>query len=243
MEISYQLYCSRNWSLDEALPMLQAAGYTEVEGYGGLFGDVAALKVGLNKHGLAMTSSHMGLADIAADPAAAVQLAKSLGIKKVFIPFVAPDDRPATAQGWRDFGARLADLGAPFVAAGLGFGWHNHAFECEAVEGEMPLDLIAEAGIAIELDLGWVARAGHDPAAWIDKYGTQISAVHVKDIAPEGAAEDEDGWADVGHGVLDWPAITAALARNKVTHLVIEHDNPSDHARFAQRSIASAKSF
>ena len=42
---------------------------------------------------------------------------------------------------------------------------------------------------------------------------------------------------------MDWAAIDAALKANGITHMVVEHDNPSDHARFARRSLAAVKAF
>jgi len=125
---------------------------------------------------------------------------------------------------------------------GIAYGWHNHAFEFDATpEGALPIDLIVEAGVDLELDLGWVARAGHDPVAWIEKYAGKISAAHVKDIAPDGECADEDGWADVGHGVLDWTAILGALKTAGVESFVVEHDNPNDPTRFAKRSLEFLK--
>ena len=47
-------------------------------------------------------------------------------------------------------------------------------------------------------------RGGADPLEWMRPYGNRITAVHVKDIAPAGESADEDGWADVGHGTVDW---------------------------------------
>lgn len=244
MDLSYQLYCSRNWPLDDALAMLSATGFTQVEGYGGIINSTGAatLKAKLHAHGLLMTSSHLGLTDCEADPAGTVADAQTLGVSKAFVPHIMPDDRPTDADGWRSFGKRLATLGKHFEDAGITFGWHNHDFECIEVDGAYPLDLIAE-NVELELDIGWVARAGHNPVDWINKYGGRIKAAHIKDIAPAGECADEDGWADVGHGTLDWAAIHAALQSDGVTHYVTEHDNPSDHARFASRSLASMKSF
>ena len=46
--ISYQLYCSRNFPpVADTMKMLAEAGFAEVEGYGGLLGDPAALKAAL----------------------------------------------------------------------------------------------------------------------------------------------------------------------------------------------------
>lgn len=243
MSISYQLYCSRNFPpLEDTLQMLADTGFAEVEGFGGLYNDVPTLKAALDKTGLAMTSGHFGIDMVEADPARAIEIARTLGIGKVFVPHIVAEKRPADIAGWTDFAARLVEMGKPVVDAGLVFGWHNHDFElADLGGGQTPLDLIAAAGVALELDLGWVRVAGHDPVAWINKYGPQIKAVHVKDIAPDGENLDEDGWADVGYGIMDWAAIKTALDAQGISHMVIEHDNPKDHARLARRSLATVK--
>lgn len=240
---AYQLYCSRNFPpLADTLKMLAAAGYTEVEGYGGLFDDLPALKDALDANGLRMTTSHIGLDMVEKTPDIALDIIQTLGMKAAFIPYVMPADRPTDADGWRAFGARLARAGEPIVSAGITYGWHNHDFELIALPtGELPLDLLLDAApdLKLELDLGWVARAGKDPVAIIDTYAGRLAAVHVKDVAAPGENTAEDGWADVGHGTQDWAAIHAALQRAGVDRYVIEHDNPTDHQRFATRSLAT----
>lgn len=242
-DIAYQLYCSRNFPpLSDTCKMLGEAGYKNVEGFGGLFDDMDGLQHALELGGLSMTSSHMGLDLVIGDPQKALEIAKTFEMKKVYVPFIMPDDRPTDAAGWTAFGEKLAEAGKQFIDNGIDFGWHNHDFEFVATpEGALPIDLIVEAGVGLELDLGWVARAGHDPVAWIEKYAGKISGAHVKDIAAPGECADEDGWADVGHGVMDWTAITAALSAAGVDYYVVEHDNPNDAARFAQRSIQFIK--
>jgi len=41
--------------------------------------------------------------------------------------------------------------------------------------------------------------------------------------------------------VMDWTGLMTALRRTGVRYFVIEHDNPSDLRRFAERSIAAAR--
>ncbi len=245
--ISYQLYCSRNFPpLDDTLAMLAAAGYAEVEGFGGLYGDAAALRASLDAAGLRMTTGHFGLAQVENETAAMLNVAKTMEMDAVFVPHVGPDDRPKDAAGWAAFGKRLAEAGKPFLDAGFKFGWHNHDFEFAAIDGDLiPLEHIANASpdLVLELDIGWVVRAGHDPLAWINRFGSKIIAAHIKDIAPAGECTDEDGWADVGHGTIDWAPIKTALDAVGVTRLVAEHDNPNDHARFARRSLAAMQAF
>ncbi|MEP0453477.1 MAG: sugar phosphate isomerase/epimerase, partial [Roseibium sp.] len=73
--------------------------------------------------------------------------------------------------------------------------------------------------------------------------GDRLSAVHVKDIAPNGECEDEDGWADVGQGTMDWKKLNETLKATKAQLFIMEHDKPSDATRFAQRSIEASQTW
>ncbi|MGH1329323.1 MAG: sugar phosphate isomerase/epimerase family protein [Paracoccaceae bacterium] len=249
-KFSYQLYSSRNFGpLEATLEMLGKDGYAQVEGYGALYAKLEALealKAALKANNLHMATGHFGLDMVENDPQRVLDIAKELDIEAVYVPYLMPDDRPSDSAGWKAFGARLQAAGAPLRAAGLRFGWHNHDFEFAATpEGDIPLDLILEGGpdLELELDIAWVQRGGADPLAYIAKYADRISAAHVKDIAAPGENTDEDGWADVGHGVMDWAALMGALEQTGAKYFVMEHDNPSDDTRFSRRAIASVRSF
>ena len=238
-EFSYQLYSSRNFPpLADTLKMLGELGYTQVEGYGGLFADLGALdelKADLADNGLAMPTGHFGLDMVRDQPDRVLQIAETIGVEAIFVPAIPAEERSKDAAGWRALGETLARVAEPYWKAGLTFGWHNHAFEfVETETGEMPLDLIMAGDPKL-------VRGGQDPLVWIDKFADRIAAAHIKDIAPEGECADEDGWADVGHGVMDWTAIMAALRKTNARWFVMEHDNPKDHSRFASRSIETAR--
>ena len=246
MDWSFQLYSARNFQpWDEVLQLISQVGYNQVEGFGGVYGDLAGLSAGLERHGLSMPTAHFSVDMLENDFEEAGRIASTLGVETIVCPFLPPDHRPADSRGWRGFGERLGAIGKTCRAAGYGFAWHNHDFEFKALPGgEVPMQLILDAApdIGIELDVAWVARGGADPLDWIDRYGPRIVAVHVKDIAKPGQNKDEDGWADVGHGTLPWKQIMQAIrAKTKAKVFVMEHDNPSDLARFARRSIATAK--
>ena len=241
--IGYQLYSSRNFGpLAETLSALADLGYSEVEGYGALFASPEALK-GLGSDmravGLTMPTGHFGLDMVEKEPGRVIDIAGELGISAVFVPYLDAAQRPADAAGWQAFGRRLEAAGAPLAEAGLAFGWHNHDFEFAGSAERPPLHDILDAApaLAFEFDVAWCVRAGADPLKVIDRYGDRIVAAHVKDIAPAGTCLDEDGWADVGQGTMDWRKLVAALRATACRHLVMEHDNPSDDMRFARRSI------
>lgn len=247
-DFSYQLYSSRNFPpLAATLQMLAEAGYRNVEGYGALYADdakVAELTESLGANGLKMPTAHFGLDLLESEPEKALAIAKALGIATIYCPYLAAEDRPTDGAGWRAFGERLQIAGQPFRDAGLGFGWHNHDSEFQrTADGVLPIMAIFEGGpdLEWEADLAWVAKGGADPLEWIRNYAKRITAVHVKDIAPAGENADEDGWADVGTGTLDWKALMAALKGSRAEVFVLEHDNPSDDRRFAATSLANAE--
>lgn len=244
MEIGFQLFSARNYPLAEVLKKVAALGYTHVEGYGSLYSDPAALKAQLDANGLTMPTAHVSLGDLE-DTAKTLKLAETLGIKVVVCPWLAPDQRPTSADGWKAFGDRLQKIGKPFQDAGLTFGYHNHDFEFATYDGRYAMDLLLEAAPAVnvEADVAWIVRGKADPAPWLEKFGDRIVAIHVKDIAPAGEAKDEDGWADAGHGVVPWKTLWPLIkAKTKARYFVAEHDNPNDIDRFASRSIAFIKS-
>jgi sugar phosphate isomerase/epimerase len=239
---SFQLYSARNFGpLARTAALLAEAGYVEVEGYGGVYDAPEKAARTLAKAGLSMPSGHFGLDMLESDLSRALDIARAFGMRMIFAPWLDEKDRPKTGAGWRKLGKRLAAINEKLRAEGLGFGWHNHDFEFQALAtGEMPVDLLFESAPLIdwECDVAWIARAKANPLAWIGKHGSRITAVHVKDIALKGQALDEDGWADVGHGVMDWAGLMTALRQTRALTYVMEHDNPNDLKRFATRSFA-----
>ena len=244
--LSFQLYSARKFDLVTILPHLASIGFTEVEGYGGLYDDLATLRNNLDMNGLRMTSGHFDFAMLRDSPETAIHIARTLDMDAVIIPHLKPDQRPKDFDGWQAFGQTLAQLCSSVVDAGLTFGWHNHDFEfLPCTNGRYPIEAIMEASpdIMLELDLAWVHVAGLDPVDWLQTYSRRLVAAHVKDRAPDGNCADEDGWADLGHGVMDWSRIAPAMTAAGVDLMVLEHDNPSDAKRFASRSMAAASAF
>lgn len=249
MNLSFQLYSARNflpWS--NVIPRLAELGYTQVEGFGGIYKDAAAFRDLLDSHGMTMPSGHFfPLGELEEGLVSSLAVAKTLGIERVLCP--APEDlwREGTdSANWISLAKRLNEAGKRINDAGFRFGWHNHHWEFMQLDsGEIPMDLLLDHAPEIEweMDVAWVVRGGADPMKWIDAHAARISMAHVKDIAQDGKKTDEDGWADVGDGVMDWKLLIAALRNAGVDLFIMEHDNPSDWDRFATRSIDACKQF
>ncbi len=241
--LSYQLYSSRNFGpLSDTIGMLAKIGYRQVEGYSALYAgldDLGRFKAELDAAGMENPSGHFGMDVIETEAPRVIEVAKAFGIKKIFVPHLQADERPSDMQGWLNFGSRLSEAGKPLTDAGLAVGWHNHDFEFTPIDGGLPIEGILDGGqdLLFDYDVAWAVRAGQDAESWIDRFGGRIAAAHVKDIAAAGTAEDEDGWADVGDGTIDWAACMARLEAVGCDLFIAEHDNPNDDVRFAARSF------
>lgn len=244
-DYSYQLYSSRNflpWA--DTFSMLSRLGYKQVEGFGPVYEDYEKISAELGNANLSMPTAHFSLEMLEEDQKKVLDIVKAFGIEVVYCPYLQPESRPSDVAGYVEFGKRLQAAGAFCRDAGLGFGWHNHDFEFVPLEdGSTPMQRIFETApdLSWEADLAWIARGGADPLEWIEREGKRISSVHIKDIAAPGECEDEDGWADVGHGTVDWKKLHSSLQNTPVKYFIMEHDNPSDAERFAKRSIDFCK--
>lgn len=247
MNASFQLYSARNhgsWS--QVFELLGKLGYSHVEGFGGVYADPGETLALMQANGLTMPSGHFFPIDcFEEDFVQSIATARALGIERLYCPAPGDDLRDgADAAAWIDFAKRLEAAAAKVRDAGLRFGWHNHHWEFMPLPGgEIAMDLLLEHAPSMEweIDVAWVVRGGADPLRWIDTHRDRITAAHVKDIAAEGECADEDGWADLGHGTVDWRACMKALRGAGVDLFVLEHDNPADVARFAGRSVETFK--
>lgn len=241
MDVSFQLYSARNVADQNGyLKTLVSLGYNQVEGFSALYKDPSAYRAAMDDAGISMPSGHFGLADLETNFVGQIAIAKQLGMQQLYVPYLAAEDRPTDTAGYQAIGKRLQAIQQKVLDEGLDFGWHNHDFELiPLADGSVPMDVLLNEvpEMSWEADLAWVSVAKADPTEWVEKFGSRISAVHVKDIAAEGENTDEDGWADVGEGVIDWKSLIAKVRHVAPNALsIMEHDNPSDAERFASVS-------
>jgi sugar phosphate isomerase/epimerase len=240
--LSFQMFSARDTvPLKTQLAELAKLGYENVEPFGALYADPIEFRKELDANGLSALSGHFDLSMLEADTEKAIHIANTLGIEIVIAPWLDPSLRPTDANGWKALGARLAVLQKKFAKAGLTFAWHTHDFEfIRLPDGSFPVEHIFEGNsVGLELDVAWVIRAGADPLVWLEKYSNRLVAVHVKDIAPQGQNLEQDGWADLGVGVVDWKRIWPVVNRAEPRLAVLEHDRPGDWIRFAKNSAAA----
>jgi len=236
--IAVQMYTLRNaGTLDQQLKIVHDARVHAVETVGTQDVSAAELKQLLDKYGIKAISSHTALADLRNDLDKVVAFNRAIGNTTLVVPYLDSKDRPKDAAGWAALGKELGGISERVRAKGMRLAYHNHDFELVDFDGRTGLELLFEAAgpnLQTELDLAWVARSGHDPVVMLGKFRGRLFAVHAKDNAPKGQAEDAGGFAAVGQGVLDWDAILPAAARAGVTWYIVEHDQPRDPAKVIQ---------
>ncbi|MFL0335103.1 sugar phosphate isomerase/epimerase family protein [Stenotrophomonas maltophilia] len=236
--IAVQMYTLRNaGTLDQQLKIVHDAGVHAVETVGTQNVSAAELKQLLDRYSIRAISSHVPLADLRNDLDGVVAFNRTIGNTTLVVPYLDQKDRPTDAAGWTALGQELGRISKRVRDKGMHLAYHNHDFELADFNGRTGLELLFDAagpGLQTELDLAWVARAGLDPAVMLGKFHGRLFAVHAKDNAAKGQAEDEGGFAAVGQGVLDWNAILPAAAAANVQWYIVEHDQPRDPAKVIQ---------
>lgn len=240
--IAVQMYTLRNIaSLDEQLKIVHDAGIRAVETVGTQNTSAKDLKQLLDKYSIKVVSTHVQLSDLRSDLDKVVAFNKSIGNIVLVVPYLKKEERPTDAAGWTALGQELGEISNKVRAKGMTLAYHNHDFEIVDFNGKTGLELMFEGAgpqLEAELDLAWIARAGHDPATLLGKFRGRVYAVHAKDNAPSGQAKEEDGFAALGKGVLNWNAILPAAASAGVQWYIIEHDHPLDPAAVIKTGAA-----
>ena len=240
--IAVQMYTLRNIaSLEEQLKIVHDAGIHAVETVGKQNTSAADLKQLLDKYSIKVVSTHAQLSDLRSDLDDVVAFNKAIGNTTLVVPYLKKEERPTDAAGWIALGKELGGISKKVQAKGMTLAYHNHDFEIVDFNGKTGLELMFDGAgpkLKAELDLAWIARAGYDPAALLGKFRGRVFAVHAKDNAPPGQAKEEEGFAALGKGVLDWNAILPAAARAGVQWYIIEHDHPLDPAAVIKTGAA-----
>jgi len=250
LPVALQLYTVRDFmekDLPGTLAKVREMGYKCVEP-AGLFGLTGEqFRAELDKAGLKAICAHVPFAEMKANPKAAMETYKTIGVECIAVPYLGGGERP----GDENFDQVLADIAAiGKVAAeyGIQLLYHNHDFEFVTMpDGSFGLDYmyanVPAEYLATELDTCWVKVAGQDPAAYIRKYAGRCPVVHLKDFrggktenmyeligTSEAKAEKSTAFEfrPVGHGIQDIPAILAAALESGAKYVVVEQDSCND---------------
>ena len=234
--------------LRATLARLREIGFTQAELYGlsgrenRLFGLTAAELAGaFAANALSVELAHVD--GSLTNTAAIADFAAELGITTAIVALpvelgAARNDRLSVApvKGLAQLDAlaeKLDRTARDYRARGIRFGYHNHDVELLPVAGIVPLDYLTSRTdpdlVKMELDLGWLALAGANPAEYVRRYSGRIVACHMKDYDARIASDvPERKLVEPGAGAIDFGAVVAAMRDAKVEHAYIEIDVSAD---------------
>lgn len=242
--IAAQMYTVREAAaqdLPQALRRVANMGYTGVE-LAGLFNIPAAeLAQTLKELNLVCFSAHAPLADLRQKLERTIEDCLTLGATYLVCPWLPPEQR-GDGQTYRALGEELNAMGEVCRRRGLQLCYHHHDFELVKFDNIYGLDILLEssdpANLQLEADTYWLKFAGLDPAAYIRRWSGRLPLVHLKDMT----RTQPPTFAEVGTGLLDWPAIFEAGAAAGVKAWIVEQDRcEGDPFESLQTSLENLK--
>ncbi len=237
-----QLYTVRDsmaTDMEKTLRAVAGIGYREVE-FAGYFGHNSSEVRGmLDRFGLDSPSTHINAENVEDDPSAFVEHAGIVGHTYVTIAWIQPQNRQ-TIDDYKRWAAVANRLGEVCRANGMRAAYHNHDFEFQPLEGELPINvLLSETDaelVDIELDFFWVRKAGWEIRDALALAPERMALSHIKDIDPA------ENMVSVGEGTIDFAGILADPVASGIKHCFVEHDNPEDPFRSVAASHFAMKS-
>jgi sugar phosphate isomerase/epimerase len=219
------------------LARIREIGYTAIE-TGALLPGVplSDALAHLQRLGLRVVGIHAPLESLAAGLDAQLDFVLALG--GAYLGVSRRYESRAEVLAWAD---RYNHAGEACRARGVQFVYHNHNWEFTRFDGDYAYDLLIEhtdpALVRFQLDTYWVQRGGEDPAAYLRRLAGRCPLLHIKDLEPG----PEQFYAEIGEGVLDWPAIFGAAAAAGVQWLIVEQDQcrrpPFESAALSYRNL------
>jgi sugar phosphate isomerase/epimerase len=136
-----------------------------------------------------------------------------------------------TPEDWRECAVWLDGLGSRAHHFGIQLLYHNGNVEFVSTGGESGYDRLLRLThanlVQLEMDCGWVASAGQDPIRRLRAEQGRVPMVHVKDMlaTPANHAMQLNP-AELGAGIVDWPALIAAVRAAGARFAFVEQEAP-----------------
>lgn len=227
--IGIQLYTVRKEIQKDLLGTLKSVadiGYNSIElaAYGGgkfYKKSPKEFKSIANDLGLNVISSHNGfntdkLSETVDDCA-------SLGVEYSVLPSFGNAPRK-TLDDYKKQAARFNTYGEACKKAGIQFAYHNHAFEFEEKDGEIPYDILLKETdpelVKFEMDLYWIKKGGYEPLDYFKNYPGRFGLWHVKDMDP-----NTGKYTEVGSGDINFKEIFDNTKTSGMKYFFVELDN------------------
>jgi sugar phosphate isomerase/epimerase len=244
--LGLELYSLRNQlkkDLAGTLKLVRDWGFDEVELAGFPSMPAADTARVLRSAGLRAVSQFVDYERLRDDFGGIVRDAHTLGLETLICGWI-PHDKVLTRADADGAIASFNTWGAAAAREKLRLGYHIHGYEFVASpDGTLMHTLFNGTDpqlVDYEMDVFWVVRGGGAPVALLDRYGSRIRLLHLKDISREtptgvttGEAPDEAS-VPLGAGTIDWTAVMKAAVKARVKWYFIEDEHPESVRQIPQ---------
>lgn len=225
------------------LKQVAALGYREVEAAGFFDRTPAQVRQAMQAAGLLCVSAHYQAPGLFVEIDRIVDFAHAAGLRYVVCSLPAirrperlPDrtydtvSRSYLMEDWHYNAEQFNRIGATLHKAGLRLAYHNHTIDFVPLDGVVPFDVLVRETdpelVCFELDCGWAAVAGADPAEVLQQHGARIQMLHLKDFRSFTVrGSDHDAVAtELGRGRLDNVRTLRAARSAALQHVFIEQE-------------------
>ncbi len=236
--LGLELYSVRNElkkDLAGTLKIVRDWGFEEVElaGFPPMKAEDAA--AALRTAGLRAVSVFVDYDKFRDDFAGVVRDARTLGNEYLICGWI-PHEKVLTRADVDLAVTSFNAWGAAAAREKLRLAYHIHGYEFQTSPDGTLMDTLFKntdaQHVDYEMDIFWVARGGGDPVALLNRYGSRIRLVHLKDIQrgtptndPTGQAPDEAS-VTLGTGMIDVPGVLKAAAKARVKWYFVEDEHP-----------------
>ncbi len=223
-----QLYMVRHKLQEDfagTIKKIAELGYEEIEFYDYFGHSREAIKTLLHDNGLTSPSTHIGINEINSDLDQFFDVMAEYGHSYVTMAYIEARFRNKL-DDYKVFCDRFNKAGEIAKSKGIQFGYHNHDFEFVLMEGQMPYDLILANTdpnlVKMTLDVGWMVRAGQNPARYIKENPKRFEQWHLKDV------KGVDTVVPLGQGEIDFPALFKLSDLAGLKHAYVEVEDQPD---------------
>lgn len=232
-QLAAQLYTVRNLINDRSeeeiylvLKALKEMGYTAVQISGvGIIDQKKAevFQSVCRQLELDICATHLGLQQLEEDLDWVVQYHQMWGCHYVGIGAMPVEYR--SYEGAITFAGKCNAIGKVLAQHNMHLIYHNHKFEFEKFYDKTLMQLLFEQFdpryVEFEIDTYWVQAGGENPVDWIYKVNHRMGVIHFKDFR---ICKDEQQFAEVGQGNLNWENIIEACHQTDVVYAAVEQD-------------------
>jgi sugar phosphate isomerase/epimerase len=216
-----------NTDLNGTLASLSKIGFTSIEPYGfdgNFYGQSAKeFRKMCNDLGMDIPSTHSGIT--VSNALEYTDRAAEAGLEYLVLPSFSgraektPDDIKKAAH-------EMNLIGEITRKSGIQFGYHNHNFEFQPMEGTLPYDILlteTDPGlVTFEMDLFWIVKAGQDPLHYFEKFPGRFRLWHLKDMGNDGES------CIVGNGHIKFKEMLKHSKKAGLKRFIYEQESYSE---------------